>query len=55
MTRIALTALALIGVAIWLDGIDGAGTLSSTIVLIAVFLAIAALFFCVLAGVGAIS
>jgi hypothetical protein len=55
MTRIAMTALALTGVAIWLDGIDGGGTLGSTLVLIAVFLMIGALFFCVLSVAGAIS
>lgn len=54
MTRIALTALALIGVAIWLDDVDGAGTLLGTLVLIAVFLTVGALFFCILSGVGAL-
>jgi hypothetical protein len=53
MTRMALTALGLIGAAIWVDGADGAGTLSSTIVLAAVFLAVGALFFC-LVGTGEI-
>jgi hypothetical protein len=51
MIRMALTALALLGVATWLDGLDGAGTVQSTIILAAVFIAVAALFFCVLGAI----
>jgi hypothetical protein len=55
MMRMALTALALVGVAIWLDGIDGAGTLLSTIIMAAVFLAVGAMFFCTLSAFGVFS
>ena len=51
MIRMALTSLTLIGVAIWLDGLDGAGTVQTTIVLAAVFIAVAALFFCVISAI----
>ena len=55
MTRMALTALGLIGAAIWIDGLDGAGTLASTVILGAVFLAIGAMFFWVIGGIGVLS
>jgi hypothetical protein len=51
MTRVVLTFLALIAVAIWLDGVKGGGSLGSTLILIWVFLVVAAMFFC-LVGTG---
>ena len=51
MIRFALTELALLGVAIWLGGLNGREPLGSTLVLIAVFLVIGALFFCVLGAI----